>query len=104
MRCALPVRPMSHAKHHGGERLPQTTVATSVFGTQSFVIAGRAEYSESTLRACIAGAESHGISIPARHRVCSSFNGSGEPLPRVFANLAIMHFGTSMRVLSCLVR
>ena len=60
------------------------------------MIAGRAEYSESTLRACIA--ESHGISTPARHRVCSRFNGSGEPLPRVFANLAIMHFG-SMRVL-----
>ena len=73
------------------ERLPKT-VATSAFGTQNFVIAGWAEYSESTLRACIA--ESHGISTPARHRVCSRFNGSGEPLPRVFANLAIMHFGT----------
>jgi hypothetical protein len=74
------------------ERLPKT-VATSAFGTQNFVIAGWAEYSESTLRACIAGAESHGISTPAPRVL---FNGSGEPL--AFANLAIMHFG-SMRVL-----
>ena len=74
------------------ERLP-TTVATSVFGTQNWVIAGWAEFSEETLRACIAGAPHLGIPTPAPRVL---FDGSGEPL--AFASLAIMRFG-STRVL-----
>ena len=74
------------------ERLPKT-VATSVYGTQNWVIAGWAEFSELTLRACIAGAPHLGIPTPAPRVL---FDGSGEPL--AFASLAIMRFG-SMRVL-----
>ena len=66
MRCALPVRPMSHAKHHGGERLPQTTVATSVFGTQSFVIAGRAQSTASRPSARVSQAQ-RATASPSRH-------------------------------------
>ena len=72
------------------ERLPKA-VANSVFGAQNFVFVteceGWAEFSESILRACIAGVKINGIPTPAPRVL---FDGKRDPV--AFASLAIIHF------------
>ena len=74
------------------ERLPKT-VGNSVFGAQNFVWfvterEGWAEFSESILRACIAGVKIDGIQSPAPRLL---FDDKGDPV--AFASFAFMNFG-----------